>query len=421
MNISLVGINHQTATVTIREKVAISAERLNDSLLLLHAYVPYGIILSTCNRTEIYTASNDGRRIQEASLNFLKARTNNSDAGLLRHIYLSSDKAAVEHLFRVACGLESMIVGEYEVLGQVSQALEAAEKAGMVNLSLRYVFQGAIRTGRRVRQETGISKNTLSVSSVAVDLAADVLGNLQNARILVIGAGETGRLVVKVAKERGASQIVVASRTRERATALAATLGGVPIDLSNLTEELSTANIVVACAGAPHSILGVSQVAESMRKRSESPLVIIDIAVPRNVEPAVERINSVFLYNIDDLTRIANSHRKQRKGEIQKAEAIIATEVDKFVSRWRVLKIQPVIGALMTKAEDIRSTQLKKTLKRLRPLSSKEQESLEAMTRSIVTKILKDPIQCLKANADGDGDYAGMISKIFRLDKRKKE
>ncbi len=420
MHISLVGINHQTAPVTIREKVAISAEKLNDSLLLLHSYMPYGIILSTCNRTEIYTAG-DGRRIQEAGLNFLKAHTNNSGADLLQYIYLSSDKTAVEHLFRVTCGLESMIIGEYEVLGQVRQALEAAEKAGMVNLPLRRIFQDAIRTGRCVRQYTGISKNPVSVSSVAVDLAVSILGSLQNAKVLAIGAGEAGRLVVKAAKERGASKIAVASRTRERAAALAATLGGMPIDLGNLTEELSTTNIVVACAGAPHPILGVRQVDEAMKKRPKLPLVIIDIAVPRNIEPAVGQANNVFLYNIDGLTKIADSHRKQRGGEIQKAEAIITAEVDKFMSWWRILEIQPVVSALMRKAEDIRSTQLKKTLKRLRPLSSEEQESLEAMTKSIVTKILKDPIQCLKTNSDGDRDYAGIISKIFRLGWRKWE
>lgn len=420
MRISLVGVNHQTAPVTIRERVAISTTKLCDALLLLHSYVPYGIILSTCNRTEIYTADNDSR-IQEASLNFLKAHTNNPDSDLLQHIYLSNDIAVVKHLFRVACGLESMIVGEYEVLGQVGQALEIAEKAGMVNLPLRHIFHSAIRTGRRVRQETGISKNALSVSSVAVDLAAHVLGSLRNAKILVIGAGEAGRLVVKVARERGASQIVVASRTQERASALAATLGGIPTDLSNLTKELSTANIIVACTAAPHCILDVSQVAEAMRKRSESPLVIIDIAVPRNVEPAVTEIGNVFLYNIDDLTNIAESHRKQREEEIQKAEEIIADEVSKFISWWQALRVRPVVNALISKAEEIRSTQLEKTLKKLRSLSNEEQESLEAMTKSIVTKILNDPIQCLKLGADCNGNYARMITEIFRLDKEKQE
>ncbi|MBI4304098.1 MAG: glutamyl-tRNA reductase [Chloroflexi bacterium] len=418
MHLSLVGVNHQTAPVAVREKVAVNADKLGNALSLLQSYVPQGIILSTCNRTEIYTIHSNGD-MGEASLSFLKAQVDMPHADLSKYVDISADRAAVEHLFRVTCGLESMIVGEFEVLGQVGQALEAAEKAGTVDQPLRYVFQSAIRTGRRVRQETGISKNALSASSVAVDLATNAIGELRNAKILVLGAGEAGRLVVKVARERGASQIVVASRTRERASALAATLGGRPIDLSELTDELATTNIVVACAGAPHWLLGAQQVQETMKARPGTPLVIIDIAVPRNVESAVKQIGNVFLYNIDDLTEIAESNRKQREGETEKAEAIIAAEVDKCLSWWQELQVQPVVSALMSKAEEIRATQLKKTMKRLRPLSNEEQESLEAMTKSIVTKILKDPVKSLKANGN-NGDYAAVISKIFRLDEEKR-
>ena len=237
MHVSLVGVNHRTAPVAIREKLAIRSAKLSDSLLLLHRYVSQGIILSTCNRTEVYAVHGDGCHAEEASLNFLKAYLNIPDADLLQYAYVASGKEAVEHLFRIACGLNSMIVGEYEVLGQVGHALEVAEKAGMVNLPLRHIFQSAIRTGRRVREETGISKNALSISSVAVDLAARVVGDLQSSKILVIGAGEAGGLVVKVARDRGASRIVVASRTQERAATLAATLGGIPISLNNLVEE----------------------------------------------------------------------------------------------------------------------------------------------------------------------------------------
>ena len=317
MRLSLVGVNHQTAPITIREKVAISAEKLCDSLSLLRSYIPQGVILSTCNRTEIYVIDSDGCNAEKASLEFLKSQMNVSDADLLRYVYVSKDREAAEHLFRVASGLESMIVGEFEVLGQVRQALEVAEKAGMVNLPLRHAFHSAIRTGRRVREETGISKNALSVSSVAVDLAADIVGDLTRCKMLVIGAGEAGRLVAKVARERGISQMVIASRTKERAQALATELHGTPIDLSNLSDELRSADIVVTCAGAPHRILDVSHMEEAMRKRPDLPLVIIDIALPRNVEPEVGRIRNVFLYNIDDLTEISNLNRKQREAEIQ--------------------------------------------------------------------------------------------------------
>jgi len=413
MHVSLVGINHQTAPITIREKAAISTDRLDDSLLLLRHYVPHGVILSTCNRTEVYAM--DDNPAEEASINFLSAITGISFAELLPHIYLRRNETAFGHLFRVASGLDSLILGEFEILGQVRHALEVAEKVRMVNLPLRNIFQSAIRTGRRVRKETGISKNALSVSSVAVDLAARAVGSLKSCKVLVIGAGEAGSLVVKVARDRGVSQIIVASRTQGRASILAAKLGGIPIDLNHLTEELSTTNIVITCAGAPDRILGVHHVEEAMQKRPGLPLVIIDIAVPRDVEPAVRQIRNVFLYNIDDLTEVSNLNRQQREDEIQKTREIIAAEVNKLVSWWRASEVRPIVTDLMRKAEEIRIKQLNKTLKKLRPLSAEEQDSLEAMTRSIVTKILQDPVQYLKANANSNRDYVEMVGELFQL------
>lgn len=418
MLLSLVGINHQTAPITIREKAAINADELYDSLSLLRHYAPHSIILSTCNRTEIYSTDDDGFDVEKASLEFLKTRLHVSDDRLLQYVYFYKDREVAEHLFRVASGLESMIVGEYEVLGQIRQALEVAEKAGMANLPLRHVFHSAIQTGRRVREETEISRNALSVSSVAVDLAAGIVGDLTKCKLLVIGAGEAGRLVAKIARERGASQIVIASRTKKRATALATTLHGTPIDLSNLAYELGTTHIVVTCAGAPHHILDIRRVKEAMSNRPDLPLVIIDIAIPRNVEPEVERLRNVFLYNIDDLTRVSRSNRKQRTGEIQKATEIIDAEMSKFVSWRQDFEVRPVVSALMNKAEDIRHRQLYKTLKKLPPLSDEQQDTLAAMTKSIVYKILKGPIQYLKAN--GNSDASEMVKELFQLDRGKR-
>ncbi|MFC2013881.1 glutamyl-tRNA reductase [Chloroflexota bacterium] len=413
MQLSLVGINHNTASLAIREKVAISVEKLGDSLSLLRSYIPQGVILSTCNRTEIYAINRENYPAEKASLDFMKARASVPDDSLLPYVYVSKDKAAAEHLFRVASGLESMIVGEYEVLGQVKQALEIAEKVGMLNLPLRHVFQSAIRTGRRVRSETGISKNARSVSSVAVDLAAGIVGDLERCKMLVIGTGEAGRLVAKAAQERGISHVVVAGRTQERAAALADQLGGIPISAINMREELLAINLVITCSGAPHPVLDVSHVEETMENRPESPMVIIDIAMPRNVEPEVARIKNVFLYNIDDLTEISNSNRKQREAEIHQAEEMIMDGVNKFASWWQDLEVRPIISTLMSKAEEVRSMHLNKTLKKLPPLSPEQRESLEAMTKSIVAKILKDPIHYLKAN--GNGDYSEIIKEVFRL------
>jgi glutamyl-tRNA reductase len=416
MRISLVGIDHQTAPIAVREKVAISTKKLYDALPVLRSYISRGIILSTCNRTEVYTIDSDAHHAERSSLNFLKAHVNIPDIDLLQHVYLFENRTAVEHLFRVASGLESMIVGEFEVLGQVGHALEVAEEAGMVNLPLRHIFQSAIRTGRRVREETGISRNALSASSVAVNLAAGIVGDLKRGKMLVIGAGEAGRLVAKAAKDRGISHMVVVGRTQERASALASQLGGTPISPGNLGEELLTTNIVVTCAGAPHRILSVDQVKRAMEKRS-LPLVIIDIAVPRNVEPAVGQIRNVFLYNIDDLTELSALNRKQREDEIQKATQIIDDELDKFALWWQEFKVRPLIRAMMSKAEEIRRSHFDRTVKKLPHLTEEEQYSLEMMTKAIVSKMLKDPVQYLKIN--GSENYAKMVREIFRLNEEK--
>ncbi len=418
MNVSLVGINHRTTPIAIREKVAISAEKFCDSLSLLRHYVPHGIILSTCNRTEVYTM--DSHPAEEAGIDFLNAMTGVSFTDLLPHIYLCKNETAFRYLFRVASGLDSMIVGEFEILGQIGHALEVAEQTKMVNLPLRHIFQSAIRAGRRVREETEISKNALSISSVAVEMATEVVGDLGDCKMLVIGTGEAGRLVAKAAKERGTSRIVIASRTQERASALAVTLGGIPISVNNIAEELSTCNIVVNCTSAPRRILDFHRIEVAMKTRPEFPLVIIDIGVPRNVEPTAGQINNVFLYNIDDFTQISDRNRKQRESEVQKAKEIIATEMVKLTSWWWALEVRPVVSALMRKAEDIRSAQLSKTLKKLRPLSDEERDNLEAMSKSIVTKILRDPIRCLKTNINNN-DYAEIVNKLFQLDKEERE
>ena len=419
MNICLVGVNHRTAPVAIREKAAVGTRNINDALHLLRSHMSHGVILSTCNRTEVYTVPDDDSKAEAASLNFLRSHLDTPDTTLLKHTYVRDNEVAVEWLFRTASGLDSMIIGEYEVLGQVRQALEIAEKAGMVNLPLRHIFQSAIRTGRRVREETGISKNAFSVSSVAVDLAARIVGSLEGCRMFVIGAGEAGKLVAKAASDRGVSQIVVASRTQERASNLAEMLGGIPISINNLADELDTCNIVVTCADAPHCILDVTQVERAMRRRPELPLVIIDIAVPRNVEPAVAQIKNVALYNIDDLSQISGQNRRQRQSEVRKAEIIISAELAKFTSWWQDYKVRPLIRAMMSQAEEIRRSHVDRTIKKLPSLSEEERYSLEMMTKAIVAKVLKSPIHNLKTNGHNNSDYAEMVKGLFQLNEEK--
>ena len=419
MHVNLVGINHRTAPVDVRERVAIGTGKLPEALSSLQTFLSHGIVLSTCNRTEVYSIDDDGQAAGIASVAFLESLLDIPDLDLRQYVYSVVDRAAVEHLSRVACGLDSLVVGEYEVLGQVRQALDAAEEAGMVNLPLRHVFQSAVRTGRRIREETDISRNPLSASSVAVDLAVDVVGDLTDRKLMVIGAGDAGRLAAIVASKRGVSRVVVANRTRERAVELAEELGGSPLGLEEMVGELGTTDIVIACSGAPHWIVSAHHIAEAMAVRPDRPMVLIDIAVPRDIEPAAGRVDNVFLHNIDDLTAISDLNRQQREGAIKEASEMIADEVDKFASWWQEFEVRPVISALMSKAEDIRRREMTRTLKKLRPLSDEEHYSVDAMTRSIISKILKEPIRCLKKNASRDGDYTRMVNALFGLQEEK--
>lgn len=419
MQVCVVGVNHKTTPVAIRGKLAIGASQLQHALHSLHNYVSQGIILCTCNRTEVYTLAGKGTPAESASLSFLNARANLSQADLLQHIYVYHGEAAVKHLFQVTSGLDSMIIGEFEILGQVRRALEEAEKSRLVGLPLLSLFRHAVRVGRRVRAETGISKHALSVSSVAVDLAARVVGDIRHCRIVVIGAGEAGRLVAKACRERGASQIVVVSRSQEKGAALAAMLRGTWVPMENLGQVLVTCDIVISCSGAPHSVLKLGLVQQVMSTRPEHPLVIIDIAVPPDVEYQVKQLNNVFLYDIDELTKVGESNHKQRQNEIQRAMQIVDDEVARFTSYWQELEVKPVISALVKKAEEIRQAKLGMTLKKLPKLSDEERAHIEAMTKAIVQKILHEPIQRLKSNNHQKEEYIRIINELFCLDEKK--
>ncbi|MGB8706675.1 MAG: glutamyl-tRNA reductase [Dehalococcoidia bacterium] len=420
MQIHIAGVNHSTTPIEIRERLAVSNDRLFDALSLLREYVSQGLILSTCNRIEAYSVAESSDSFQPG-IDFFKAWANISDADLSPYIYCYQNEAAVRHLFRVASGLDSMIIGEFEILGQVKNSLEEANKARMVEHPLRTLLHQALRVGRQVREETGISKNALSVSSVAVELAAKAIGDLTRCKALVIGTGEAGRLVAKALKERGVANITTTSRSYEKASALAKSLGGSSVDIGSLGQELTGCDIAISCTGAPHLILDLKTLENAISARENQPLVIIDIAVPRDVDPAVGHLSNVFLYDIDDFTHISERNRRQRETEIQKAVEIIESEVKRFASRWQAMEVKPLISSLVGKAEAIRQAQLKMTLKKLRRLSTEEQQSLETMTEAIVQKILHDPIQRLKKDAHGRDDYIRLVTDLFQLDKDKPE
>jgi glutamyl-tRNA reductase len=309
-----------------------------------------------------------------------------------------------------------MIVGEWEIQGQVRQAFRMAEQAGMVDPMLRKLFQHAIRVGRRVRDETDISKNALSISSVAVNLAARAVGDVHNCRVVLIGAGQAGKLVARAFAQRGVADISIINRSLSCAEELAESVGGRAVELSSLRGEMEAADIVISCTGAPHSVVDSSLVKNVMRARPSRPLVIVDIAVPRDVDPEVKHIDGVHLYDIDDFMNLSKTHRKAREREIARAMGIIDEEMDRFTEQWHAMGMKPVVDALMQRAEDIRRRQLQLTLKKLPPLSKEEMASIEAMTKSIVHKILHNPLECLKNNGHDDGAMVQMVKELFDIE-----
>jgi glutamyl-tRNA reductase len=413
MHFSLAGINHRTAPMEVREKAAIGPDGLPGFLQFLRQHAQHGIILSTCNRTEIYATGSHIKDLEKTCVDFLgNSMCLPADSSL--YLYVMSDRAAFDHLFGVACGLDSMVIGEYEVLGQAGQALAAAEKAGTVNLPLRHIFNSAIRTGRRARSETGISRNSLSISSIAVNKALDIVTDIGSSKIVIIGAGEAGRLALRVACGRGATDIAVVSRTLQRAVNITGQHGGRPVGPDMLATELRKADIVITCAASPHPVLHHRQVSEAMSGRPELPMIIIDIALPRNVEPAVSGIGNVHLYNMDDLNGLADDHRQERETEVAAVKGIIAGELDILMKWWQGYSARPVIKSLVARAEKIRAAQYHRSLKKMPSLSEQEKQSIDLLTRSIVDKILRNPILYLKSgNITNRGET---ISRLFGLD-----
>lgn len=411
MQITLAGINHRTAPVSEREKAAISTGGLQQALQELRPFAQHAVILSTCNRTEIYTIGQaDG---PNCACGFLTKRLGISAGTPPPHLYTLEGTELFRHLFAVACGLDSMAIGEHEVLGQVRQALEAAEKAGMANLPLRHVFLSAIRTGRRAREETGISRNALSISSIAVNKALDIVPDISSSKIVVVGAGEAGKLSLNVARSRGAANITLVSRTEARAAELAGQAGARAASHSSLISEIQDAEIIITCAASPHPVLRARQVAQVMQSRESRPLIILDIAIPRNVDAEVRSLPGVHLYDIDDLNQDAENNRQEREKEITSVRKIIDNETSLLAGWWQAHSAQPVIRKIVDRAESIRSSQYNRAVKKLEGLSQDEKDAVELLTRSIVDKVLREPIMFLKSGRPGQD--AEVIRQAFGL------
>jgi len=396
LHILCTGLNHRTAPVEIREQVSFSGQELGPALLSLRSHIAEGIILSTCNRTEIYTVAKDPDKSTHAICSFLAEFHCVDASSFVPYIYTLTDMEAVRHLFRVAAGLDSMILGESQILGQVRGALTATAGIGSPGVVLSRLFHYALRTGRRAREETDVGKNAISVSYAGVRLAQRVLGGLADRSVLLVGAGEAGHLVARAIRTVGVGDLLVANRTLSRAEALAQELHGRSVPLAGLWETVKEVDIIISSTDAPELIFSRSGLAEAMDTRSGRPIFLFDLAVPRDIDPDVASIPGVHLFNIDDLSAIAEENRLEREKAAASAEVIVESEVERFSQWWRSLEAVPLIKELRAEAEAIRRQELEKTLRRLPGLDAQGRKDIERLSRSIMNKLLHNPITALK-------------------------
>lgn len=413
MRISLVGLSHKTAPVEVREHFAMAADELPQLLARLGQRYAGAAVLSTCNRTEIYIADpapvEDPRPIA-GLLSELKGEPPIEGAPFTATV---GDEAA-RHLFRVAAGVESMVVGESEVLGQVRGAFTAATQAGTHTQALSRLFHTAIRVGRKVRERTTIGQRPVSVSSIAVDLARREPGDLTSKTVLVIGAGEAGQITAGNLAGAGAARMMVTSRTPERTANVAEALNARPWRFEQREQAIVEADIVISSTAAHDSVVDRAMVGRAMERRPQRPLLLIDIAVPRDIDPTSREIPGVTLYDIDELQLFAERNIELRRGELAAAESIIEEDVAKFAGWLRQQGAVPTIAALQERADRLRLAELQRTLAKM-ALSGDDRARIEVMTASLVKKLLADPIAVLKDPALGERHTASARA-LFGLD-----
>jgi len=425
MNILVVGLNHHTASVEVREKLAFGGGHLREALASLaerrtnnDPSFQEAVLVSTCNRTELYALVQDINAGREALLRFLTDHGKLPMAELEGHVCVYVNEEAIAHLFRVAAGIDSMIVGEHEVLGQVREAYHLASACKAAGPLLGKLFRKSISVGKRARTETGISRNAVSVSYAAVELARNVFGDLTDCRALVVGAGDTSEQTLKNLVDNGVTEVTVINRTRHRAEAMASWCNGRVLAFDRVAQALSHTDIVISSTAAPHPVIRRDAVEQAMGWRDQRPLLLIDIAVPRDVDPAVSQIGNVHLYDIDDLERVAQANRQRRQREVPKVEAIVQEELADFMAWFQSLYVLPTITELREWAHDIRQSELEQALRRLPSLSERQQAIVEALSQRIVNKLLHVPTVNLKERANGhDGHlYALALRELFALE-----
>jgi glutamyl-tRNA reductase len=419
MQLVLIGMNHKSAPLDIRERLQLSCgdAELPLPALLGHEKVREALYLSTCNRVEVVARVTNGTEAVEALKSFIYRQGNLSVQELDRCLYIYRDLEAVRHLFRVTSSLDSMIMGEPQILGQMKDAYRTAVESGTTGILLNRLSHHAFRVAKRVRTETGIAGNAVSVSYAAVELAKKIFGDLKKRSVLLIGAGEMSELAARHLIRQGVSAIHIANRTFARAEEMAAEFQGVPVAFEKFSELLPEVDIVIASTGAPGYIMSAPMVASAFGRRRNRPLFLIDIAVPRDIDPAAGDIDNVYLYNIDHLQDVVDTNKEVRRAEAIKAEEIIAEEVAAFESWFNTLAVVPTIVSLREKMEGIVKGELERSSSWMRNLSEEERNRVEILASSIVNKILHDPMTGLKEESrDKDAlPFVGAIRRLFNL------
>jgi glutamyl-tRNA reductase len=415
-----IGMSHETAPVELRECVAKDPGHADKALAMMRELpcIKEGLFLSTCNRVEALVTTEQSEEAKSSVVSLLCTLGEMPAERLCAGIFTYENQDAVRHIFRVASSLDSMVIGEPQILGQIKEAYLSATKEKTTGVILNRLLHRAFHTAKRVRTETGISDAAVSVSFAAVELAKKIFHEFTGKEVLLIGAGEMAELAARHLLSQGVSSITVANRTFQKAVEVAQIFKGNPVSFEEIGARLLEADIVISSTAAPGYVITQDLVKGSMKKRKNRPLFFIDIAVPRDVEPAVNDLDNVYVYDIDDLKGIVQVNRSQRQEEAVKAERIVEEEVIKFEQWLKTLEVVPTIVSLKEKAESIRQAELKKSLPGLGELSPSQRKSLETLTLSITEKILNDPILFLKQKADRPlgKTYLDTARRLFRLD-----
>lgn len=421
MTISLTGLSHHTSPIELRERLSFPDDKRGEALRQLKQRLDDGgaVILSTCNRVEVYTHDNVApEQLRGVVREFLAEWHRLEPDAFTGHLYEHHNRDAVAHLFRVTSSLDSMVVGEDQILGQVHDAYLAAQSEGATDKILHALFQRAFKVAKEVRTKTNINVGKVSVSSVAVDLAASIFGNLSEKTVLVIGSGEMGELTLKCLVEKGVGKVLVANRTLSKAEEVAAAYGGEPLALSSLEHYLHDADIIITSTASEMPILGVDDFTRALRKRNQAPMFVIDIAVPRDVDPRVTQLDNVYCYDMDDLETVAAQNLESRRAELVKCLEMVERQVDRFIDWRQGLYAESTIVSMTQELNAIRERELEKTLSMLPDLTVRQREEVEYLSKRIVNNILQRPMHQIKQEVvrEDPSRVLHLVKRLFGLE-----